>query len=274
MLRAAGSTLAVFLCLLATARSQKPAPPNDEFDGRLLASRVVIVAAPTDGLLAQVNYDVGDVVTAGAEVARLDAGMQEIETRIAQARAGRRADFERADATLKELAARLERRSNLYAEGLLAGAERDDLVAKQRMAQIDLIAAQESQRLAELEHERTLAELDRSIVRAPISGIVVQRFLSAGEAVTRSAPGIVKVAALDPLEVEVVLPVEKLNDVHAGDPARVFPESFGPDGFVARVKCVEKQVDTASATFIARLELENSDFRLPAGLRCRVRLGH
>lgn len=274
MSRLALTSAAVLLAVLslAPAGSQKAPPPRPDLDGRLCASRVVVVAAPIDGLLEQVTCEVGDVIAAGKEIAQLDTRMQEIESRIAAARAERTSDLERARAAIADVTRRLERRSQLYAEGLLADAERDDLLTRRRLAEIDLAAAEESHALAQIEHERALAELDRARVRSPIAGVVTKRFLSGGEAVTRNSPGIIELAALDPLEVEVVVPVEQLRDIAVGGAARVFPETGAPEGLAARIKSIEREVDTASATFLARLELPNPKLELPAGLRCRVRL--
>ena len=39
----------------------------------------------------------------------------------------------------------------------------------------------------------------------------------------------------------------------------------------ARVKVVDPVIDAASGTFGVRLELPNPNYRLPAGLKCKVR---
>jgi plasmid stabilization system protein ParE len=42
--------------------------------------------------------------------------------------------------------------------------------------------------------------------------------------------------------------------------------------YTARVIVVDRVVDVASSTFGVRLELPNRDYRLPAGLKCRINL--
>ena len=51
----------------------------------------------------------------------------------------------------------------------------------------------------------------------------------------------------------------------------VMPE--GPLGktYQGQVKIVDRVVDAASGTFGIRIELNNDDLTLPAGLKCRVR---
>ena len=54
-------------------------------------------------------------------------------------------------------------------------------------------------------------------------------------------------------------------------PAIVSPEQPIGGQFDAEVSVVDSVFDAASRTFRVRLELENADHALPAGLRCTVR---
>ena len=97
----------------------------------------------------------------------------------------------------------------------------------------------------------------------------MQRFLTGGE--FAQAQPILTLAQLDPLHVEVVLPVSVYGTIEAGAPAEVRPADPVGGVYEARVKLVEQVIDAASATFGVRLELPNADYVLPAGLECRVR---
>lgn len=127
-----------------------------------------------------------------------------------------------------------------------------------------------NRRLAELELSRAMAELQQRTVRSPITGVVVKRFLSPGEFVNH-AP-IVELAQLDPLRVEVFAPVALLGQVRVGARAQVMPEAPVGGTYAARVTIVDRVLDAASGTFGVRLALANPGYRLPAGLRCKVRL--
>lgn len=130
-------------------------------------------------------------------------------------------------------------------------------------------AEQTNKRLAELELQRAIAELAMRTIRSPITGVVVERFLSPGELVDQ-AP-IVKLAQIDPLRVEVFAPVALVGKVSVGMTAQVMPEAPVNGVHTARVTVVDRVVDAASGTFRVRLELPNPDYRLPAGLKCKAR---
>jgi multidrug efflux pump subunit AcrA (membrane-fusion protein) len=111
--------------------------------------------------------------------------------------------------------------------------------------------------------------LERRTIRSPIDGVVVERILSEGE--YADPPEILKLAQIDPLRVEVYAPLELIGRISIGMRAQVLPEA--PVGGVheSTVIVVDRVVDAASATFGVRLELQNPDYALAAGLNCRVR---
>ena len=87
---------------------------------------------------------------------------------------------------------------------------------------------------------------------------------------TKQTP-VLKLAQIDPLRIEVIVPVAQLGRIAVGMRAEVTPETPVTGVFQARVTVVDRVVDAASGTFGVRLELPNPAYRLPAGLKCKVR---
>ena len=79
------------------------------------------------------------------------------------------------------------------------------------------------------------------------------------------------IAEVNPLYVEVFMPVSEYKAVQPGMPASVSPELPIGGNFDAEVAVVDNVFDAASRTFRVRLVLPNADHALPAGLRCTVR---
>lgn len=126
-----------------------------------------------------------------------------------------------------------------------------------------------NQNLANLELRRASAEIERRIIKSPITGVVLERSLHPGEFAKQDP--ILKLAQLDPLRVEVFAPVSLLGEITVGMEAEVFPEKPVGGKYKAKVTVADKVVDAASGTFGVRLELPNKDYAIPAGLKCRVR---
>ncbi|NRA97994.1 MAG: efflux RND transporter periplasmic adaptor subunit [Planctomycetes bacterium] len=115
------------------------------------------------------------------------------------------------------------------------------------------------------------AILARRTVSSPVDGVVVERFLSAGELVNRAGSGDgVRIAQVHPLKIDVIAPLSLFGQIKEGQAALVSPED--PIGGVheATVKVVDSLIDAASGTFRIRLELPNEDMSVPSGIRCRV----
>jgi len=128
-----------------------------------------------------------------------------------------------------------------------------------------------NRRLADLELQRTAAEVALRTIRSPVNGVVVERFMHPGEFPKQEK--ILKIAQIDPLRVEVYAPVALLGKIAVGTTAYVKPEAPLTGEYAAKVTVVDRVVDAASGTFGVRLELPNHDLKLPAGLKCFVRFG-
>jgi multidrug efflux pump subunit AcrA (membrane-fusion protein) len=82
---------------------------------------------------------------------------------------------------------------------------------------------------------------------------------------------IAKLAEIDPLNVEVILPVSLYGKIKTGQRAKVIPEQPIGGRHDATVRVVDRVIDAASGTFGVRLQLANPGYRIPAGVRCRIR---
>lgn len=126
-----------------------------------------------------------------------------------------------------------------------------------------------NRRLADLELNRTTAEVSLRTLRSPINGVVVERYMHPGEFPKQER--VLKLAQIDPLRVEVYAPVALLGRIAVGMTGLVKPEEPMKGEFQGKVTVVDKVVDAASGTFGVRMELPNPEMKLPAGLKCTVR---
>ena len=115
---------------------------------------------------------------------------------------------------------------------------------------------------------QTQAMLAQKTIRSPLTGVVVDTFLDPGEYVGEEP--VLQVVQLDPLYVEAVVPAEYHGQIKAGATALVTLASPLNSSHRARVEIVDLVLDAASNTFGVRLQLDNPDYLLPAGLKCSV----
>ncbi len=126
-----------------------------------------------------------------------------------------------------------------------------------------------NRRLADLELNRTTAEVALRTLKSPINGVVVERYMHPGEFPKQER--VLKLAQIDPLRVEAYAPVALLGRITVGMTGSVKPEDPVKGEYQGKVTVVDKVVDAASGTFGVRMEVPNPDMKLPAGLKCTVR---
>jgi len=232
---------------------------------------IVAVSFSTEGVLDTVAVDRGDLVKEGQVLATLESSIEKATVALAAARA-------RVESAMKSNQVRMDfgvrrfvRTDEMYKKDLVPLKELDEAETGKILAEIGVLEAKENRELAELELERARAALAQRSIRSPVAGVVTDRLLSPGEFVKGTA--ILKLAQIHPLRVEVIAPVALLGKIAVGMRAEVQPEAPVSGSYPAIVTVVDRVVDAASGTFGVRLELPNPNYRLPAGLKCKVRFG-
>ena len=233
--------------------------------------RISDVGSPVIGVIESTLVERGDRVVAGQPMVTLRADVERHTVAVAAGKAQAVGEVKAAEATAELARQKLVRARDLADQQFISGqaleqARADALVADNRLAQ-----AREQQGILAREHDLARAQLGLRTIRSPITGVVAERFLSSGERVEEKA--IFRVAVVNPLRVEVVLPSTFYSTVKMGMSVTVTPDFPGASPRLARVTVVDRLIDGASNTFRIRLELPNADFSLPAGLRCKAELG-
>lgn len=198
------------------------------------------VGSPVDGVLEVVNVDRGDIVQPGQLLARLSSG---VETAAV--------DYQSAKAEF--LGRKLARNKGMDTRQMIAPQELDEVATEQRLAELELRERREQLRL-------------RSLV-SPIRGVIVDRYRHLGDLVKQER--IFRIAQLDPLHVEAIVPAQYFGRIKPGQTYGVKLQ-LTLTVVKARVSTVDRIIDSASGTFRVRLMLPNPNFELPAGQRCAV----
>jgi RND family efflux transporter MFP subunit len=239
------------------------------FDCMVGPNEIVDVGSAVTGVIEEMLVERSDYVEAGEELAKLEAHVEEAAVRVAQARAERTVDIEASEAGLDLDRKRRARAQKLFEQDVLSLEIRQQVEAEATLSALELERAQEDHRLASLQLEQAVAALQRRTIRSPVSGFIIERLLVPGEVVDRET--VLRIADVDPLRVEAILPSDWFGRMQPGDRAEVIPEGPNAETRMAHVALVDPVIDGASGTFVVHLMLPNPDRALPAGLRCQVR---
>ncbi len=233
------------------------------------AADTVSVGGPVIGLLNEVLVDRGDTVKRGQVLARMQSDVEAATVALDRLKAENNSEVELRETQLRLARKKLERTQILYAKQIASQEKLDELSADVEVNERALALAKLARETARLELLRSESMVKQREIRSPIDGIVTERLMHGGENVHQELV-IVRLARLDPLHVEVYLPVRLQPLVKRGMTARVEPAAPIEGQFEARVSVIDRVFDVASGTFGVRLELSNPDGALPGGHRCQV----
>jgi len=233
--------------------------------------QVVQVGTAVAGVVAQLPVERGDLVRRGQVVAQLNNEVERAAVAVARERATASGEVAATSVAQEAAQRELERASQLVDEQFVSKTYFDRQKAEAQVAGGRAEQAQERRRLAAREVELASAQLALRTIRAPLDGVVVDRFVSTGEYVDQKP--LLRIAAVNPLRVDVLVPAAAFGQVQPGGKGKVVPELLNRSEHVAVVRSVDRVIDAASNTFRVRLEMPNPNGALPAGLRCKVDLG-
>jgi membrane fusion protein, heavy metal efflux system len=253
------------------ANGAAPVAKGNEPLGCLIEPSVVVeVGSPVIGVIEKVHAERGDYVRKGQAVVQLDARVERASVAMALSRFDNEADAKSAKSTHEFAVKKADRTDSLYKQDIVSiqAAEQARMEARVAQGKLDQSVEAKSQSAKEVQLAR--AQLQQRTIVSPVSGVVVERYLSAGERVDDKP--MMRIAQIDPLKVEVILPSSMYGKVKAGGTYSVTPELPGAGPMDAKVLIVDRVIDAASSTFRVRMEMANKNGALPSGLRCKVNM--
>ncbi|MEY4983724.1 MAG: hypothetical protein RIR62_1990, partial [Pseudomonadota bacterium] len=240
--------------------------------GSVQPTTQVDVSSELSGTLAAVEADFNDRVTVGQTLARLDdtkfrATLANAEAQLAAAK-GRLAQ---AEATLREAEATWASQQELDRRGIssrltavTAEAARDRAAAAREIARADLT-------LAEANTELARADLEKTVLRSPVAGVVLNRTAEAGQIVASSlnAPVLFTLAEdLALMELRVDIDEADIGRVAVDQVAEFSVDAHPGRSFPARITQVRFAPEETDGvvTYKAILTVDNAEGLLRPGM--------
>ena len=226
--------------------------------GTLTPEREAVVRAQVGGSVLQTYADQGQAVKSGQTLGRIEAGgLQDV---YLSARASVTSASNSADVARREL----ERSEKLLAAGAIA--ERDIEQARRNSIAANAALADARARLA-----TASKQVSNTVITSPITGIVSDRPISAGDVVQ---PGAHLFTVVDPssMRLEGSVPAEQLNQVRIGAPVTFTVNGYPGRTFTGKVSRVNPTADPATRQVRIVITIPNADSRLVGGLFANGRL--
>ena len=211
--------------------------------GATLPARDVTFAAEIPGRIERLDPELGDAVSKGQVLARIDYSM--LKAQRDQARAG----LDLATKTLRRLTA-------LRAEDLISDQQIDEVEAQRLNAKAAVDMAE--------------VQLSRASVEASLSGVVVHRFAEEGEYANPGQP-LLRVMDYDEIIVSAPVPEREVSRIKKGAPVAARIDALGKT-VEGVVDVVVPAADPISRTYELRARIPNAERHIRVGMAVTLRL--
>jgi len=204
-----------------------------------------VVVAKVGGELRQLLVEEGAYVRKGQVLAKLDGERLRLEAAQTKAQ-------------LSKLERDYKRNVELQQRGLVAVSAFENL-------RYEVDAARAA-------YDLTALQLSYTDIRAPLDGVVAERFVKAGNTLNPNDK-LFRIADLSPLVAHVHVPESELRKLRAGQVASVQVDAAG-GAFQSIIQRISPVVDSNTGTFKVTLELRDPDNRLKPGMFARIDIVH
>ena len=252
----------------------------------------VQVGSEVSGKLLTVDVDFNSNVKKGDILATIDP--ENLENRVSQAEAiveNRRSDINineasvrRAEVNAAQSKRSLDRREQLFAESAISKAQLEETERAMQLADADLEVAkarlagsQSSLKQAQADLRTARVDLDRTVIRAPIDGVVMERLVDPGQTVAASlsAPELFKIAGdLSKIKIDAAIVESDVSGLGSGDPVSFSVDAYPGRNFKGTVDQLRLKSQTQSniVTYTAVVAADNADNVLMPGMTTNLQI--
>ncbi len=246
--------------------------------GALEAVTTVQVGSQVSGIIKDLFVDYNSIVHEGDVIMRLDPSL--FETQTAQARANlirAEADVERSDVDVDDARMQLTRAEDLAARDLISATEHEAAQVSVRSAAAQVKSAEAQVIQAQAALNQNEVNLEHTVIRAPIDGIVISRLVDVGQTVAASlqAPELFVIAA-DLTKMRVIANIDESDVGRIRPNQRVtftvdaYPEEAF-EGAVSQIR-LEPVVQQNVVTYATVVDAPNPDLKLKPGMTATITL--
>jgi membrane fusion protein (multidrug efflux system) len=203
-----------------------------------------LIVAKVGGEVEELLAEEGDRVGAGDVLARLDGDRLRLE-------------MQRSLANLKKLEQEYNRNVELHEKGLVSAGAFEGI-------KYELDSLRAAYNLARLEYSYTE-------IRAPIEGIISERFIKIGNTISANDPAF-RITDMEPLLGYLFVPEKEFRRLGPGQPAQVTVDAIPGEIFEASILRVSPVVDPETGTFKVTLAVTDAENRLKPGMFGRFQI--
>ena len=246
--------------------------------GALEAVTTVQVGSQVSGIIQELYVDYNSIVRKDDVIMRLDPSL--FQTQIEQARANlvrAEADVERWRVSVDDARMQLVRAEGLAERNLISETELEAAQVAVRSAEAQLKSSEAQVTQARAALNQNEVNLEHTVIRAPIDGIVISRLVDIGQTVAASlqAPELFVIAA-DLTKMRVIANIDEsdVGRIRPGQRVTFTVDAYPAEEFVGTVSQIrlEPIVTQNVVTYATVIDAPNNDLKLKPGMTATVSL--
>ncbi len=225
---------------------------------------LVNVGSQVSGTVVELKADFNEHVKKGQVLLKLDPTIFNAQIRQGQA------SLASAQASMRLAQASFERNQRLVAQNFISVLALDQSRRELDVAKANIL-------LAQAQLERSQADLDNSVIRSPIDGVVVKRTIDMGQTVAASfsTPNLFQIAQdLTKMQIDTNVSEADVGALKEGQAARFVVDAYPDKEFDAKMRQFRLAANVVQnvVTYNVVLDVENKDQLLKPGMTAQVRL--
>ncbi|MDF3001762.1 MAG: efflux transporter periplasmic adaptor subunit [Bacillota bacterium] len=240
--------------------------------GALVPAQTADISATMTGKVAEVNVEEGASVSEGQILAKLDDS--QLSAQLSQAEAtlsGSKQSLEQAKINRNNAKATLDRTKALYAEGAVSKVQLDTDQKAYDLAKSQYEASEVSGTgAAKASVDSVSVQLGNTVIKSPISGIVVNKNISIGETAAAGST-LITVADMSVLKLKGTVSQEALPYIKKNDKVELTVDIYPDQIFQGTVSQIGAMSVSAGTYFPIEISMENTQ-QLPSGVSAHADL--
>jgi HlyD family secretion protein len=244
--------------------------------GTLEAVETVEVGTQVTGTVQSLGADFNSIVRKGQVLARLDPSLIQADVQRNRANlAAAEADVERLGVMLGDAETKLKRAQELSSRQLIPASDLDAAVIARRTADAQVKAGQAQAGQARATLRQSEVNLQKTVITAPIDGIVISRAVDVGQTVAASlqAPTLFTLAAdLEQMQVNASIDESDLGNIKEGQTVSFRVDAYPNDTFSGVVKQVRLNPSVVQnvVTYSTIVTARNTQLKLKPGMTASI----
>ena len=242
--------------------------PDTRIAAVTIPSADVTLSFVQPGRIAEIHFKEGQTVEAGDILVQLDDAADQVRLAQLEADSQNLTHIQAAEASLAQKRVDLKKLEIAAERNAATELEVEHAKLDVRIAELSLKVAQFDHEQAQRKYDEAKIQIENMSLKSPIDGSIEKIDVEIGESVN-ALDIVARVVRIDPLWIDVPVPVAHTTNLKCGNTARVQfpdPDRISVDGTIVFIGAV---ADAASGTLRVRVELPNKSNR-PAGEHVRV----